>query len=989
MIFYRIFILIFLVVLFIKCSESHEDHNSIIIYTTGAEYESGNYLTDSVGFSEFNNASNKTDSFAHNGHSSIKLDSTHLYGFGLTIDDPKQGELYQASVWQKKGSTDGTLICTAEGKHGKVVRTFINNPQDKEWFKHSLSFIVGRGVDKLHFYVFSGYQKAYFDDVIVKRFSKIPQPNDLTKQLNIYIPDSSKTVLDSYIESALSENIIAKKNKKYVDAFIIKSNDSIPIKIRLKGDWTDHLTSGKISYRIKIKGDHSFLGLKTFSIQHPQTRNLLHEWFMHKLCDKENLLSTTYKMIPVKINGVNNGIYALEEHFDKQLLESRKRREGPILKIDESGLWAITAASYKFKKNKAYPFYKASHISFFKKNRTLKNKVLKEQMEEGAKLLTLFKNHYNHNEDLFDIQHTAKFYALLELGNIHHSYAWHNRRFYFNPISQKLEQIGFDMIPGQVKNNELYVYKELIDVTGSEEVQLNKMLFKNIEFRQCYKAYLKMYSDSTYLKNVFEELDSEIKHIEGDIAIEILDYRFDRNFYINRAKIIRENLSKLDSTWNDFFINNYEIEDFILDSIYYQNRDTFHIEEISLNTYTYKIDSAKYEVEIDNYHLNDVKILGYHYGVKSKKYFENPILIKAYLNKRYDRTIKFIVNHKPKNIIYKIDNNPEREFTKKVMKWKKPKGNTSRMDLKNRFQINSPFYKVSDSVLTFNNGKFEIDELLYIPSEYKVVINKGTSINFINGGGLIVNNSFEAHGTKQKPIHIFSSDGNNHGVTILEGEFVKMTFVNFESLNALHYKKWQLTGSVSIYESETRISNCTISNNTCEDGLNIIRSNFVIDSLFVSGTKSDGFDADFCTGEIKNSRFENTGNDCIDFSGSVIEINNIVILNSGDKGISGGERSELMLNNININGAITGIAAKDDTKIIGNKIKVSNAEFGVAAFQKKAEYNKASIMLTNVDYSNLQQYGLVDLGSYVVLDGEYYYGGMLIDIDKLYSRFEK
>ena len=84
----------------------------------------------------------------------------------------------------------------------------------------------------------------------------------------------------------------------------------------------------------------------------------------------------------------------------------------------------------------------------------------------------------------------------------------------------------------------------------------------------------------------------------------------------------------------------------------------------------------------------------------------------------------------------------------------------------------------------------------------------------------------------------------------------------------------------------------------------------MIDNLIIENTTSDGFDADFCTGEITDSRFYKTGNDCIDFSGSNVEIRNIKIIESGDKGVSGGERSNLQLRNIDIDGAIIGLRQK-------------------------------------------------------------------------------
>ena len=38
-------------------------------------------------------------------------------------------------------------------------------------------------------------------------------------------------------------------------------------------------------------------------------------------------------------NGDKLGIYAIEEHFSKELLESQGRREGVIVRFNETALW--------------------------------------------------------------------------------------------------------------------------------------------------------------------------------------------------------------------------------------------------------------------------------------------------------------------------------------------------------------------------------------------------------------------------------------------------------------------------------------------------------------------------------------------------------------------------------------------------------------------------------------------------------------------------
>ncbi len=130
----------------------------------------------------------------------------------------------------------------------------------------------------------------------------------------------------------------------------------------------DHLEGNKWSFRIKLKGNNSYYGLKKFSIQDPSTRSFMMEWFAHQLFEKEDILTTRYQFKVVYINGVNKGVYALEEHFNKRLLEYRNQREGPIVKFDESGIWQARLDQKKtgnpFIK---YPYLESSEILPFSK----------------------------------------------------------------------------------------------------------------------------------------------------------------------------------------------------------------------------------------------------------------------------------------------------------------------------------------------------------------------------------------------------------------------------------------------------------------------------------------------------------------------------------------------------------------------------------------------------------------------------------------------
>ena len=95
-------------------------------------------------------------------------------------------------------------------------------------------------------------------------------------------------------------------------------------KISLFGTWLDHLNSEKFSLQVRIKKKKNIKGMRKFSLMHPKVRQGIYEWLVHQLLRRENLIALRYSHVNVVINGVNKGIYALEEGYAKQLLENNE-----------------------------------------------------------------------------------------------------------------------------------------------------------------------------------------------------------------------------------------------------------------------------------------------------------------------------------------------------------------------------------------------------------------------------------------------------------------------------------------------------------------------------------------------------------------------------------------------------------------------------------------------------------------------------------------
>ena len=160
----------------------------------------------------------------------------------------------------------------------------------------------------------------------------LTRPTKLSLEINF----KNYKKLESKAKQAQKIGFLISNPDDFVNATLIHKKGSLKAKVRLKGDELDHLKNKKWSFRVKIKNDETYNGMNKFSLQSPKTRNFIYEWVYHRLLAKENLPSLQYSFVKLDLNGIDLGIYALEEHFDKQLLESNGFKEGPILKYFDS-----------------------------------------------------------------------------------------------------------------------------------------------------------------------------------------------------------------------------------------------------------------------------------------------------------------------------------------------------------------------------------------------------------------------------------------------------------------------------------------------------------------------------------------------------------------------------------------------------------------------------------------------------------------------------
>lgn len=750
-------------------------------------------------------------------------------------------------------------------------------------------------------------------------------------------------------EIALANGILLTDPEDYVPATIHCKNKTVRAWIRLKGDWVDALVGNKWSFRIKIRGEDTLFGMKRFSIHHPKERNYIYEWIVHQALKKEGVISLRYKFVRVTLNGKDLGIYALEEHFDKRLIENNHRRQGPIIKFNEDILWANISA---FQDTEEMPtdeqLQLSADIDAFKMNTILRTPQLYNQFIVAKDLLESFRRGALPAHKVFDIKMLAKYFAVSDLtAGLHGFGRWHNLRFYYNPITSLLEPIGFDVMA----ERELNQFQQILAARALEESAdtFHARLFSDIIFFEEYMKELEEVSQRPYLDSLFTDIDAELQ----------------------------ENLKIIYNEWPYFVLSK---------DVFYHNQkyiQTLLNPPKAMHAYFRNFSKNQIELTLGNIQLFPIKVLGVSYKDSFFSVTEKTILAPMVPSKLVNyQAVNFSF---PKNFAWSDAMIADLKVKYKLLGTRQIKYervfaylNLSDSFLKSDFIRQSPnvhnfkFLSIDRSArkIFIKSGHWDLEKNLIIPEGYTVVCPEGVELNISNSAKILSFSPFEFVGSEDNPIVISSKDSTGQGIVVMNSEQDSIfKYVIFKNLSNPSQGGWKLTGAITFYESDAQISYCQFLNNNAEDSLNIVRSGFLVDRSLFNKVSYDAIDVDFGKGKIVNSSFIDCANDAIDVSGSFVEIHKIFVKGSGDKGLSVGENSCMDASEIEIRDAKIAVASKDMSRLSIEDINLSDCEVGCSVYKKKPEFGPASMYVNKLKMTNIKIPYLVEKGSTLVVEG--------------------
>jgi hypothetical protein len=405
---------------------------------------------------------------------------------------------------------------------------------------------------------------------------------------------------ENFYEAIISDSLnIQDKYKKRFNAKLIvnfkeiEPNCIFNARIRISGDWRDHLNEVKSLASMDVSlSNGNILGITKFKLFLKNTRgyaNGQNEVFVSTFLDSLGYLAPRTSLMEVNLNGKSNDTFIFQEKKVKELIEFQKFRESAIIETNEEFFWDFENGSAFDSK---YVLLFGKLVNFSWASKSLNNlEIATEALQKyNLSILTSSnpKTSLNYNY-LGDNQAYFYNYDLINFAiGAKHGITNHNRSFYFNKIDNTFMPIYYDgnsdflLFPelnirddySDIENLKLYA-PELIQIINTLDIDLLEQNLRNNNYLTNRADINQHIIDITKnINQIFEVKDKSLENISRNylnstinygVKLIFLDFIYEEiqtcNQYIKECEIVEiefnlENITELLNKENHHLFGN-------------------------------------------------------------------------------------------------------------------------------------------------------------------------------------------------------------------------------------------------------------------------------------------------------------------------------------------------------------------------------------------------------------------------------------------------
>ena len=780
--------------------------------------------------------------------------------------------------------------------------------------------------------------------------------------------------------SALVAGILEQGEDDFVPARIRLKGVLVRAKLRLKGDLVvGQLDHDSWSFRVHIRDEKHLFGMRRFNLQPPRARDYHSEPLFLEHVRHIGVLAPRYKLVRVALNGDDLGVMAIEEHFSKELLESQDRREGVVLKIDESRYFSFH--DREVRRSSPFSNFLTGEMTPFRLTRVSSDPSLASNHRVAVGLYRAFVDGSMAPSEVFDAKLVGRFLAVVQTWSAWHAASWRNIRFYYNPITARLEPIAYDaelLVVGYHRPEPLHRmwladpriranYVDTLRAIAEKEPWSLPEPSLNDEQKRLLRV---LHRSFPFLKpiDIASLADTAAKSISEDPVerVRTVPERSDAapGHVIHPGEFRPEHLAWV-----------HLIEDGDARFLELGNLVDFPV-AVSLGPPDGRERSERSSIDPETLALLPPTRLG-----------ELPSVVRIALDESGAADRVFVSPAGSEDGAWV---QPTRYFSK-AHRAPVPRSSLEAVSTHEFLE-----YDPSTRTVSALPGSWDVTGSISLPKGVALVLRPGTELRFQPEAALIVRGATRFSGTHSNKVVLRGKDesGSWRGLVVFNSDSTaNWSFVRITGTSGVQYEDWQLTGGVTVYEGLVTIENTEFLDTTAEDSLNLVRTNFALTDVVVREAVSDGLDIDFGAGTVKRSTFSDIGwiggGDGLDFSGCSARVKDVEFSRIADKAISVGERSQVRLESLTLSDVGFGVVGKDGSYLdVGGAVVEGVRHAVLMSYTKKPEFGGAALEAADLVTRRVDRMAVAQNGSLLRIDGVPVETTEL-DVDLLYATLMK
>ena len=787
---------------------------------------------------------------------------------------------------------------------------------------------------------------SFFNEIDLRKYlneSFLPE----TKLVRLYLTGSDLKNINEQIDKFKNIGFIRDELNYWRKAKIKVNGSEEKIKYKFHGTSISPLSKhNSISFRIKHKKDGNYLNnMRRFSLLTYKDDLDISTIIINQIASDFGLISPVGKMVALKINDIDIGMYMLVEHHSKEWFEKfHKMTNYSLFKSNDdwdrkenTGGTAHLSSSDNLVNNKEIKGSSLDHATNLAALKLLLEAIQKKDMG------TL--------KQLIDLDYAAKFVALNILANNAHHVSGDNFKYLYDQTRGKFKFLF------RIEDSIKPIQKSLESFNSSwfesyfvksQTLNLFYLLTQDDEFRNLRDEYL-------------------MRLIEKkDLLIETAKKTYDENYDVLYAS--KNSLRKANFFKNEFFknlTNNFEVIEQYLN--YGKVFLTFEKTKPSQNFYdvlsvfndSYVTSTLKFK--------NDKEII-------FKEIQLMPLEIKDTLDSK-NRITKSILKDQNLYSKFVIENNVTNQTLAEkdiYINYLNSFSLINYEDSISTLKSNNVNYSLTKKELIVLPGNYNIKSDLIFPENLKIIFSAGSNFFIDQNKSILVKSDFEIKGTSDMPITIESKTKDKpFGVLAIFGkEKIANVLINNLRINGgseASLEGVRYLGQISIHNANVKIFDSIIEGSSSDDGVNIRDSEVLIANSIFKNNSADQIDLDFCSGEVRKNIFlvskDNKtkidfNGDGLDLSGSKINISENKFTGFLDKALSIGEESKALINKNLFDDNNSAITVKDGSQayVLSNNFMNNKQDFSL--FIKKRFYDSPTLFIKKSDTNRSVQNNL-------------------------------